>query len=460
MNSPISFIPLDFPAAEGSDSGTMPHRLPPLDRHLRPHAQQPADQRHRSLQHPLLLLHAGRERAVHATATNCSRSRRSSGSCGWSCRCGVNKIRLTGGEPLVRKDLHKLVGRIAAIPGIDDIGLTTNGILLAEQAQALYDAGLRRLNVSLDALSAEKFQEITRREGYEQVLAGIDAAQAVGFEPIKINAVSVRGLTEDEIVPFGHFARETGCEMRFIEYMPLDADGAWERDKVLFAHEIIETLSREIAPAGPVCRTRIRALRRRDFEFADGVRPHRLHRLGQPAVLHELQPLPPHRRRQAAELPVQPGRDRHPRAMLREGGPTMLRSRSRAGLDRARRRKATRSTPPGSSSRTRPMYSIGGLRGGGFGATRKHKNSPQLKLESALADAPDPFAGAGELFVADAASFRGRSEQLRLRVRDSSRGYRQPQHHLRANDRRGRGVDEHSHPPGRLRRSEAMRRPQ
>src|SRR5579871_689851 len=158
---------------------------------------------------------------------------------------GINKLRLTGGEPLVRRELHKLVGRLAAIPGIADVGLTTNGILLAEQAADLYAAGLRRINVSLDALTPEKFKQFTRRSGFEQVMAGIRAAQRVGFEPIKINAVSVRGLTEAEVVPFGHLARDTGMEVRFIEYMPLDAENAWERGKVLFAHEIIEQLSAE-----------------------------------------------------------------------------------------------------------------------------------------------------------------------------------------------------------------------
>jgi cyclic pyranopterin phosphate synthase len=184
--------------------------------------------------------------------------------------CGVNKIRLTGGEPLVRKDLHKLVAQLASIPGIHDIGLTTNGILLAEQAQALYDAGLRRLNVSLDALTAEKFEQITRRQGYEKVIAGIDKAREVGFDPVKINAVSVRGVTETELVPFGHFARETGCEVRFIEYMPLDADCAWERDKVLFAGEIIESLSREIMPLVP-CSDHDPRAPAADYEFEDGV---------------------------------------------------------------------------------------------------------------------------------------------------------------------------------------------
>jgi cyclic pyranopterin phosphate synthase len=165
---------------------------------------------------------------------------------------GIDKLRLTGGEPLVRRELHKLVNKLSSIPGIKDIGLTTNGILLADQAAELYEAGLRRINISLDALSPEKFKQFTRRDGFEQVIEGLHAAKRAGFEPIKINAVSVRGLTEDEIIPFGQFARETGVEIRFIEYMPLDADNAWEREKVLFAHEIIETLSSAIMPLVPI----------------------------------------------------------------------------------------------------------------------------------------------------------------------------------------------------------------
>ncbi len=183
---------------------------------------------------------------------------------------GVRKIRITGGEPLVRRDLPVLVEKIAHIDGIQDVGVTTNGILLAEHAQALWDAGLRRLNVSLDALDPKKFEEITRRTGYEQVLEGIEAAKSVGFDPIKVNAVSVRGLTEDEIVPFGQFARETGVEVRFIEFMPLDADNAWERDKVLFAHEIIERLSDEIGPLEPLPDQDPTAPAT-DFQFADGI---------------------------------------------------------------------------------------------------------------------------------------------------------------------------------------------
>ena len=182
---------------------------------------------------------------------------------------GLRKIRLTGGEPLVRKDLHQLVRLLTAIPEIEDIGLTTNGLLLADQAQALFDAGLRRVNVSLDALDPVKFEQITRRTGYEQVLAGIRAAQSVGFSPVKINAVAIRGVTEEELVPFARMARDTGVEIRFIEFMPLDADGHWGRDRVLFGREIIDILSRELLPLVPLGQQDPHAPAT-EFEFSDG----------------------------------------------------------------------------------------------------------------------------------------------------------------------------------------------
>ena len=183
---------------------------------------------------------------------------------------GIDKVRLTGGEPLVRRDLSQLVAKIDAVPGIRDVGLTTNGILLADQAQELFDAGLRRINISLDALDPVKFKEITRRDGYEKVIEGIHAAKAAGFDPVKVNAVSIRGVTESEIVPFGRMARETGVEIRFIEFMPLDADNAWERDKVLFADEIIELLSREIMPLIPL-ENRDPQAPATEFMFEDGL---------------------------------------------------------------------------------------------------------------------------------------------------------------------------------------------
>jgi cyclic pyranopterin phosphate synthase len=164
---------------------------------------------------------------------------------------GVDKIRLTGGEPLLRRDLPRLVEMLREIEGIRDIGLTTNGMLLGAQAQALYDAGLRRINISLDTLDPARFRQLVRRDGLDKVIEGIHAARRAGFEPIKINAVSIRGITEHEVVALAQFARTHGLEMRFIEYMPIGAD-QWERDKVYFAHEILEQLEREVAPLVPV----------------------------------------------------------------------------------------------------------------------------------------------------------------------------------------------------------------
>lgn len=184
-------------------------------------------------------------------------------------RLGVDKLRLTGGEPLVRHDLPNLVQRLAAVPGIRDLALTTNGLLLAQQAQELKDAGLGRLNISLDALNAETFKQITRREGFERVIEGIHAAQRVGFESIKINAVAIRGITEEEVVPFGRFAREHDLEVRFIEFMPLDADGSWQNDQVLPGEDIRKLLEEHIGPL--VARERDDPSQPAvDFMFADG----------------------------------------------------------------------------------------------------------------------------------------------------------------------------------------------
>jgi GTP 3',8-cyclase len=181
---------------------------------------------------------------------------------------GIDKIRLTGGEPLLRRNLPRLVQMLADLPGIKDVGLTTNGLLLASQAQALYDAGLRRINISLDTLDPARFREVSRRNGLEQVLAGIDAAKRAGFHPIKINAISIRGLTEFEAAPLACYAREQGLEMRFIEYMPIGAS-AWERGKVYFAHEILEQLEREVCPLVPADDYDPHAPAM-EFQYADG----------------------------------------------------------------------------------------------------------------------------------------------------------------------------------------------
>jgi cyclic pyranopterin phosphate synthase len=161
---------------------------------------------------------------------------------------GVTKLRITGGEPLVRKDLPVLIRKLVDIPGVKDIALTTNGVLLARHAKALYDAGLRRLNIHLDTLDRERFLRITRRDDLDKVLEGIAEAQRLGFGPMKINAVAVKNLLEQDLVPLARFGRENGIEIRYIEFMPLDAQGIWARNSVLTAGEMIEILSREISP--------------------------------------------------------------------------------------------------------------------------------------------------------------------------------------------------------------------
>jgi GTP 3',8-cyclase len=183
---------------------------------------------------------------------------------------GVNKIRLTGGEPLVRKDLPVLIERLQRIDGIRDIALTTNGVLLAQQAQALYDAGLRRLNIHLDTLDAAKFQQITRRDDFARVMDGIETAQRLGFGPLKINVVAVKGLIEPDIVPMARFGRERGIEIRYIEFMPLDAQSLWDRQRVLTMDMMMEMLAREIAPLEAVPDPDPRAPAT-EFRFADGV---------------------------------------------------------------------------------------------------------------------------------------------------------------------------------------------
>jgi cyclic pyranopterin phosphate synthase len=161
---------------------------------------------------------------------------------------GIRTIRLTGGEPLIRRDLPALVRRLVALPGIDEVALTTNGLLLADQAEALREAGLGRLNVSLDSLRDDGFEQIARRPGLDRVLAGLAAAKRAGFTGIRINAVSIKGLTESEIVPLARFCRREGFQLRFIEFMPLDADQAWDRSQVLSGADVRAILEREIGP--------------------------------------------------------------------------------------------------------------------------------------------------------------------------------------------------------------------
>lgn len=184
---------------------------------------------------------------------------------------GVRRLRLTGGEPLVRSDLPRLVAQLAELPAIEDLALTTNGILLPELAVELRAAGLQRLNISLDTLSEDVFQQISRREGLDRVLAGIASAQAAGFERIRINAVAIQGLTEDEIIPLAQFAREHRLELRFIEYMPLDADQHWQQSDVLDGTDIRRRLEAEFGPLRPIAPSHA-SQPASDFEYSDGAR--------------------------------------------------------------------------------------------------------------------------------------------------------------------------------------------
>jgi cyclic pyranopterin phosphate synthase len=181
---------------------------------------------------------------------------------------GVDKVRLTGGEPLLRRDLPTLVRMVVGTPGVRDVALTTNGLLLAKFAGPLWDAGLRRLNVSLDSLDPGRFRELARRDGVEQVVAGLLAAKAAGFDRIKVNAVAVRGLIEHDAGPLARFCREHGFELRFIEYMPIGAD-PWEREKAVLAHELLDLVEREVGPVAPAADYDPHAPAM-DFDYADG----------------------------------------------------------------------------------------------------------------------------------------------------------------------------------------------
>jgi cyclic pyranopterin phosphate synthase len=181
---------------------------------------------------------------------------------------GVSKLRITGGEPLVRKDLPHLVSMLASIPGVKDIALTTNAVLLEGLARPLRDSGLGRLNIHLDTLDRERFRQITRRDDLDRVLRGIDAAQNEGF-PVKLNAVAVKGLVEDDIVPLAQFGRERGIDVRFIEFMPLDAQGIWDRNGVLTADEMLSVLKEKIGPLDEIPDHDPRAPAT-EYRFADG----------------------------------------------------------------------------------------------------------------------------------------------------------------------------------------------
>ena len=183
-------------------------------------------------------------------------------------RMGVTDLRLTGGEPLVRRDFPRLVSMLAGVPDIEDLSLTTNAYLLERDAEALVAAGITRVNVSIDSLQRDRFFQITRRDSLPQVLAGLEAiGRHPSVRPIKVNAVALRGFTEEEALPFAEFARSTSYQVRFIEFMPLDGDHAWSQDQVLTGEEIRAIVDRvyplEERPREPHATARV-------FRFKDG----------------------------------------------------------------------------------------------------------------------------------------------------------------------------------------------
>jgi len=179
---------------------------------------------------------------------------------------GIRKVRVTGGEPLVRPGVESFIGRLKMI-GVRDLSITTNGHLLAERCHTLIAAGLDRINISLDSLDRARFERITRTKAFDQVMAGIDAAQNSVLRPVKVNAVLVRGFNDDEVEAFAEFARERNLVMRFIEFMPLDADRAWTRDALVPAAEVYRRISARW-PLVQIVHERSETARK--FRFADG----------------------------------------------------------------------------------------------------------------------------------------------------------------------------------------------
>lgn len=181
---------------------------------------------------------------------------------------GVQKLRLTGGEPLLRRELEVLIKMLSQVEGIEDIAMTTNAFFLEQKAELLKEAGLTRLTISMDSLRKERFHEMTSTQSFDRVMRGIEKAKEVGFFPLRINMVVMRGINEDEIVDFAHFARDTGHMVRFIEFMPLDSGKTWDQSQVVTQEEILEHL-RRVGPLEELGRSYSSETASR-FRYADG----------------------------------------------------------------------------------------------------------------------------------------------------------------------------------------------
>ncbi len=182
---------------------------------------------------------------------------------------GVSKIRITGGEPLVRKGIIEFLASLAAIPGIEDLSLTTNGVLLKDYARRLKDAGLKRVNVSLDSLKRERFQKMTRGDNLQDVLEGLDAAEKAGLTPVKINMVVIKGFNDDEVLDFALMSKSRPYHVRFIEYMPFNTQEGWQRDKCLTMKELKTIIEDTLGPLEPIKDPRGGAGPARRYHFKD-----------------------------------------------------------------------------------------------------------------------------------------------------------------------------------------------
>ncbi len=168
-----------------------------------------------------------------------------------AAQLGISHIRITGGEPLVRRGVLDFIAKVKTVPGIEDISLTTNGVLLSDMARPLRNAGIRRLNISLDSLDRQRFRRITGSDAWERVWSGIEHAEKAGFDPVKINMVPVKDVNDGEVVDFARLTLERPLHVRYIEFMPIGMNDRWQREKCITSAQIRESIERELGPLEP-----------------------------------------------------------------------------------------------------------------------------------------------------------------------------------------------------------------